>query len=328
MAAPADLLEQLAAATSPDANVPSRRALVIVNPYASTVSDRLRNLVVYALRGRYDVEVDDTQGRGHATEICREAAHEGYDLVIAFGGDGTVSEAAAGLAGSPTPLTCLPGGATNVYCRMLGIPNEIVDATEHLLRLADVWAPRAVDLGVVNGRHFLFSAGLGLDANVVERVDAHPRLKTRLGPYYFTYHAVRVFTRRYVVHPPRLKVTLPGGAALSGVTTIVQNHAPYSYFGRRPLHIAEGATLQSRTLAGAVLRRARPTDMPGIARRILGKRSRALDHRALEGFSNVHRLEVHSLDERALPLQVDGDYLGGVASATFEVAPGALLVVA
>ncbi len=327
MPATADLLEQLAATSVPGGTAPSKRALVIANPYATTVSDRLKNLVLYALRGRYDVDARDTQSPGHATEICREAAHEGYDLVIAFGGDGTVSEAADGLAGSATPLTCLPGGATNVYCRMLGIPNEIVDATEHLLRLADMWAPRAVDLGRVNGRYFLFSAGLGLDANVVERVDAHPRLKARLGPWFFAEVATVTFVRRYLVRPPRLELTLPDGGTLSGVTAVVQNHAPYSYFGRRPLHIAEGATLQSHTLSGGVLSRARPLDMPGIARRLLSRRARVLDHRALAGFSHVTTLHARSTDERPLPLQVDGDYIGEVEEAHFEVAPGALLVV-
>src|SRR5215210_8766899 len=120
--------------------------LVIVNPYATTVSDRLKSLVVYALQGRYDVEAVDTQRRGHATELCRDAAAEGLDVVVAFGGDGTVNEAANGIMGTDTPLTCLPGGATNVYCRMLGIPNDVVDATEHLLRMADDWRPRSVDL--------------------------------------------------------------------------------------------------------------------------------------------------------------------------------------
>jgi len=192
---------------------PSRRMLVIVNPYASTVSDRLRNLVLYALDGRYEVEAIETQGRGHATELCREAAHEGYDVVVAFGGDGTVNEAINGLAGSPTPLTCLPGGATNVYCRILGIPSEIVDATEHLLGMADDWRPRQVDLGVVNERHFAFSAGLGLDASVVRRVDEHARLKRRLGAYYFTYAALTTFSRRYLLSPPRLVVSV--GASTS-----------------------------------------------------------------------------------------------------------------
>ena len=71
--------------------------LVIVNPYATTVSDRLKNLVVYALQGRYEVDAMDTEGRDHATILCREAAEEGYDVVVAFGGDGTVNEAANGL---------------------------------------------------------------------------------------------------------------------------------------------------------------------------------------------------------------------------------------
>ncbi len=153
-----------------------KRMLVIVNPYATTVSDRLRNLVVYALQARYDVEAVDTERRNHATQICREAAGEGYDLVVAFGGDGTVNEAANGLIGSGTPLSCLPGGATNVFHRTLGIPGDVVDATEHLLAMADDFRPREVDLGLVNGRAFVFSSGVGLDGRVVVRVVAHPRL--------------------------------------------------------------------------------------------------------------------------------------------------------
>src|SRR5947209_7794074 len=135
------------------------RMLIIVNPYATTVSDRLRHLVVYALQGRFEVDAVDTEDRGHATEICREAAHEGYDVVVAFGGDGTVNEAANGLLGSSTPLCCLPGGSANVFGRMLGIPGELVDATEHVLALADHWRVRKVDLGVANGRCFTFASG-------------------------------------------------------------------------------------------------------------------------------------------------------------------------
>ncbi len=96
---------------------------------------------------------------------------------------------------------------------MLGIPNDIVDATEHLLALADDWQPRSVDLASVNGRAFTFSAGYGLDASVVERVDRHPRLKARLGPYYFAWAGLSIFNRRYVVHPPRMEAVLPDGTA-------------------------------------------------------------------------------------------------------------------
>src|SRR2546428_11034853 len=96
--------------------------LVIVNPYAATVSDRLRHLVVYALQGRFDVDAIDTEARGHATEICREAAHEGYDVVVAFGGGGTGDEAANGPGGSPTPPCSPPGGPADGVGRPLGLP--------------------------------------------------------------------------------------------------------------------------------------------------------------------------------------------------------------
>src|SRR5947199_759547 len=169
-----DPLDRLEAALRVGTPAPSRRMLIIVNPYATTVSDRLKNLVVYALRGSYHVDAIDTESKDHATELCREAAQEGYDVVVAFGGDGTVNEAANGLVGSDTPLTCLPGGRTNVYCRLLGIPTDVVDAAEHLLHLADDWRPQRLDVGQVNDRYFTFSAGARLDASVVERVDAHP----------------------------------------------------------------------------------------------------------------------------------------------------------
>jgi len=78
----------------------------------------------------------------------------------------------------------LPGGSTNVVCRSLGIPGDVVDATEHLLGLADDFQPRKIDLGLASGRHFVFACGAGLDAMVVKRVDAHPKLKTRFGEWY------------------------------------------------------------------------------------------------------------------------------------------------
>ena len=229
--------EELAERLLPDRTA-KRRMLVIVNPYATTVSDRLRNLVVYALQSRYSVEAINTEKRDHATQICREAAGEGYDVVVAFGGDGTVNEAANGLAGSETPLTALPGGSTNVWARTLGIPNDVVDATEHLLRIADEFVPRRVDLGRVNDRHFVFASGVGLDASVVERVDRHPRRKARYGAWYYSYAGVEIFTRRYLVRAPRVRVHV-GDRTLEGVTVIVQNSDPFTYFRKRPIRVAE-----------------------------------------------------------------------------------------
>jgi diacylglycerol kinase family enzyme len=304
-----------------------RRMLIIVNPYATTVSDRLRNLVVYALQGRYEVDAIDTEARGHATVLCREAAHEGYDVVVAFGGDGTVNEAANGLLGSCTPLTCLPGGSANVFCKMLGIPGELVDATEHLLGIADTWEPRRVDVGLVGERCFTFSSGLGLDASVVQRVDSNPHLKARFGAWYFTVAAVGTFTRRYLAHPPHLTVEVDGETH-SGVTAIVQNGAPFTYFKDRPIEVAEGPALDSGTLSGCVLRKARPHDMPSIAFRAFSKRARVVRHRQVVSFPDVTELTVTSSDGQPLPLQVDGDYVGDVLQARYSLLPRALSVVA
>jgi diacylglycerol kinase family enzyme len=301
--------------------------LIIVNPYAATVSDRLRQLVVYALRGRFEVDAVDTEKRGHATEICREAAHEGYDVVVAFGGDGTVNEAANGLLGSETPLCCLPGGSANVFARMLGIPGELVDATEHLLAMADDWRPRKVDVGVVNGRCFTFNSGIGLDASVVERVDSRPDLKARLGPYFFAWEAIRTIARRYLLRPARMNVQADG-RSLSAVTTIVQNGSPFTYFHDRPVEVAEGAALDSGLLAGAVLHRATPIGLSSLGVRILSPRARVVRHRQVTGLQPLTELTVRSTDGRGLPLQADGDFLGEVAEARYSILPRALNVVA
>jgi diacylglycerol kinase family enzyme len=311
--------------TSP---APKKRMLIIVNPYAATVSENLRHLVVHALQGRFEVDAVDTEARGHATELCREAAHEGYDVVVAFGGDGTVNEAANGLRGSTTPLSCLPGGSANVFGKMLGIPGELVDATEHLLGLADDWRLRKVDLGVVNGRCFTFASGLGLDASVVQRVDSNPHLKSRFGPWYFTYVAVTTFARRYLLHPPRLITLLEEEQEYAGVTAVVQNGSPFTYFRDRPIEIAEDACLDSGTLSGCVLHRARPIDMPFIAWRAFSKRARLANHRQISSFRDATELTVRTADGEPLPLQVDGDYLGAVEEARYSIMPQALTVVA
>jgi diacylglycerol kinase family enzyme len=313
-------------AFEPLAPASKKRMLIIVNPYATTVSDRLRHLVVYALQGRYEVDAVDTEARGHAIELCREAAHEGYDVVVAFGGDGTVNEAANGQRGSPTPLTCLPGGSANVYGKILGIPGELVDATEHLLGMADDWRPRKVDLGVVNGRCFTFASGLGLDASVVRRVDSNPHLKARFGAYYFTWAAVSTFTRRYIFKPPRLTVDL-AGERHSGVTAIIQNGSPFTYFQDRPIEVAEGPELDSGTLETSILHRARPFDMPSIAFRAFSKRARVARHRQVSPLQEAVELTVRSDNRDPLPLQVDGDYLGDVMEARYSLLPGALSVV-
>ena len=327
-AAQAAALERLADSSTLGGAMPTRRMLIIVNPYATTMSVRLKQLVVYALQGRYEVEAVDTQRKGHATELCRDAALEGYDVVVAFGGDGTVNEVANGLAGTRTALVPLPGGATNVYCRMLGIPTDVVDATEHLLRLADQWAPRAVDLGRVNDRWFTFSAGAGLDATrrrarrppSAAEGAARP-LVLRAGRDRRVPREVRRQRRRRSspTWPARRRRAPPCSCRTPSPT-------PTSAAGRsrsRPVRRSTPATSPPWCSAAPT----RPT-CPRWPTGCSSKRAQVGRHRQAHAFDGLDGLVVRSCDERPVPVQVDGDYIGEHEEAVFSVSPGALRVLA
>ena len=304
-----------------------RRVMVIVNPHATTVSDRMRTLIVSAVRGRFEAVAVDTTGRDDATRLARVAADEGFDAVVALGGDGTVNEAANGLAGTDVALYPLPGGATNVFARMVGIPGDLVDATEHLLGLADAWRPRRVDLGDVNGRAFLFASGLGLDAAVVRHCDAHPKAKARFKQSYFAIAAVATFLQEYLVRPPRVEA-LVEGRRYAGVTAIVQNGPVLTYFHDKPIEVVEGVGLEDGLLGGVMLERATPLDVPGIAARLLSERLRVAEHRRVATWPRGTGAVVRSSDGRPVPLEVDGDHIGDVTEARYGVRPGALTIVA
>jgi diacylglycerol kinase family enzyme len=307
--------------------------LIIVNPYATTVSNRLKNLVVYALQGQFEVETVSTEAQNHATEIGREVRDHGYDIVVAFGGDGTLNEVANGLAGTDVPVSVLPGGSTNVVCRTLGIPNDVVDATEHLLTLAEQWAPRKIDLGRVDDRRFVFACGVGIDATVVKRVDAHPGMKSKAGPYYYTWAALSAFYREFLLNPVHVEVEV-AGKTVDGVTALAQNSDPFTYFASRPLRVCEGMEIDDGTLSLGVLKRAAQRDMPTLITRLFSERRPAARHRQIEHFEGVTAATVRSTSNtrdgaaRPFPVQVDGDYIGERVEVSLAVEPGALTIVA
>jgi diacylglycerol kinase family enzyme len=307
--------------------------LIIVNPYATTVSDRLRNLVVYALQGRFEVEAVATEAQNHATEIGRQAIDGGYDVVVAFGGDGTLNEVANGLAGTDLPVAMLPGGSTNVVCRTLGIPNDVVDATEHLLSLADDWTPRKIDLGRVDQRRFVFACGVGIDASVVRRVDENPRLKAKAGPYYYSWAGVSSFFRKYLLKAVQVRVDV-GAETVEGITAIAQNSDPLTYFGNRPIRVCEGIDFDDGTISLAVLKRAAQRDMPTLIPRLFSEARTAAGHKQVVHFDDVTAATVSSLSvdkdgsPRPFPVQVDGDYIGDRTRVELGVDPGALTIVA
>src|SRR3954449_7822023 len=156
--------------------------------------------------------------------------------------------------------------------------------------------------------------------------DTSPYRRAKFGEGYFPWAALDIFPRRYLFDPPLIDVGCDD-QTVRGVTLIVQNAHPYTYFNRRPIEIAEGAELDSGTLAGAVLRRASPLDMPTVIWRALTKRPRIVEHRQVTAFAGVTELEGSSPAGGPIPLQVDGDYIGDVDRARFGVAAGALLVV-
>jgi diacylglycerol kinase family enzyme len=311
-----------------------KRMLLIVNPYATTVSDRLKNLVVYALQGRFDVEAVSTQAQNHATEIGREALGGGYDVVVAFGGDGTLNEVVNGVAGTDLPVAIIPGGSTNVVARTLGMPNDVVDATEHLLSVADDWQPRRIDLGKVDDRYFVFSCGVGLDASVVNRVDRNPTLKGNAGPYYYSWAGISSFYRKYLVNPIRVRASVDGGEPVEGITAIVQNSDPFTYFTNHPIRVCEGIAIDDGTLSLAVLKRAAQRDMPTLIARLFSEVKPAARHKQVAHFDDVTHAVVETVTDdkegnpRPFPLQVDGDYIGERDRIELKCVPAALTIVA
>ncbi len=302
---------------------PAQRLLLVANPHASTTNDAVLRHVSRTLSRRHRVDAVLTEHQAHAIELCRTAAAEGYDAVVVLGGDGTINEAANGLAGSSTALAPLPGGATNVYTRMLGMPRAVVGATERLAGATPApW--RDVDLGRVNDRWFTFAAGVGLDASTVERVDRHPRRKARWGRWFFASVGLSVFVSRYLRHPPRLEVELDD-RRLEAVTVLLQNGNPYTYFGDRPIVLDPDGGVESGDLGGVALTRASAVDLPPILWRALSGRPVSA-HPRVESLRTCDRLVVRSLDGRPVPLQVDGDHLGAVSEVRVSVVPRALRV--
>ncbi|CAB4923512.1 unannotated protein [freshwater metagenome] len=310
------------------AAAPRRRIVVIVNPHAASIDARLARIVVGALQSRYDVDAVATETPGHATGLAGAAARSGADAVVTIGGDGTVNEAANALVEHHVPLFPLPGGSQNVFAKMLGIPHDLVDAAQRLLALDDDWPVRHVDVGRVNGRAFTFSAGVGLDASVVERVDAHPARKARWRQLYYMESAAVVLARDYVVRPPRFIAEAEGRDPVRGITVLVQNSDPYTYSGTRPIRVCTDVSLESGTLSAAVLRRTPTLTAPALAARLLSPHLETTNARKITSLPAVSALTVRRADDAPFVVQVDGDALAPMDRAQFDVLPGALPVLA
>ncbi len=306
--------------------VPSRslQVLLIVNSFASSVTARNTVIVHRRLSRGHDVEVVETNRRGHATRFAHDAVRRGVDVVIGFGGDGTLNEVATGIAGSNTALGVLPGGSTNVFARTLGMPNDPVQAVEYLANGIDAADFRPIGLGQVNGRYFCFHTGIGFDAAVVERVEQRGSLKRWLGHPLFIWSGLTTWLTGYDRRNPHFRVHGDGGPPIDdGYFTIVLNTNPYTYLGNRPLDLSPAATLD-RGLVAVTFR-----TMSATA--ILSSLAGALRGGGVEASKHLdYRIDVEHLvieHETPFPYQVDGDALGSTTRLEFEHVPDAVRLV-
>jgi diacylglycerol kinase family enzyme len=299
---------------------------LLVNPFVSRLDDATAGEVARRLGGGFAVTVAYTEAKGHATELARGAAGAGYDVVAVLGGDGTVSEAAGGLAGSPTPLACVPAGVTNVFARAVGMPRDPLEAAGRLAERerAGRLAVRAVDVGTVNGRHFLYTAGIGFTAAMADTAERAPDRKASLGQLHFAASGMGEIARRYFREPPAMEIEA-GPLRERAVTVVVQNCEALTYFGSRQIRVCDGAGLATGALSLTLLRRTRPGDVASVIARLLAGRAGAVErHPQVRSASGLARATVRGA---RLPVDADGEFLGTFSEVVFGVRPGALRVV-
>ncbi len=284
------------------------KVLLLVNPSASSVTARSRVVIQKALSADHDVTLAETSRRGHANRLAQGAAAAGTEVVIVLGGDGTLNEAANGLAGSSCALAALPGGSTNVFARTIGLPNDPIEATGELLEALAHRRIRRVGLGSVNGRYFLFHVGMGFDAAVVAQVERRAGLKRYAGHPLFVYAGFDTWIRHFDRSRPRFSVRFADGAVVDdGYLCICLNTNPYTYLGNRPLNLAPEATLE-RGLALVTLR----TLAFGRTMRIIGSALAGGRHLRSSRWTDYRHdlVEITVTGHGPFPYQVDGDHLG------------------
>lgn len=284
--------------------------LLIVNPFASGVDEHRLAAVQAALPEGTETRL--TTAAGEATEIARGI--DGAEAIYVLGGDGTYNEVLNGLA-VDVPLGFLPGGGTSVLPRALGLPRDPVQAAK---RVAE-GKTRRIGLGRVNGRRFGFAAGLGLDAELVRRVDELGRSPDgrRPGDVAFAKVAAALLRERRARFDEQLEIEDAGRAAF----VLVANCTPYTYSGSLALDLVPGADFDAGLAYFApVSLRAR--DLPRVL--VHGVRGSGLKDGQALAAQDVDRIVVRC--DIPLPLQVDGEDAGDVLEAVYEAERDAVTV--
>jgi diacylglycerol kinase family enzyme len=295
------------------------RVALVVNPFATRVSEQRLAEVRTELERVAELDVFLTEHPGHATELVEKACRGGANAVVVFSGDGGFNEALNGLE-ADVPIGFLPGGGTSVLSRALGLPADAVEAARSVAGALEEGRTRRIALGRVNGRRFAFSAGIGLDAEAVRRVDALGRQPDgkRPGDLAFALAIVRALAAHRGHLEPELEIVGLGRAALA----FVANGSPYTYAKALPLPIAPEAQFELGLDLVAPVRVRRRT-LVGTVVRILTGHVRSGPY--LYGH-DLDRVEI--VCDRPMPLHADGEDLGDVEQAVFEAERDAVSVLA
>lgn len=300
------------------------KILLIVNPAASSVTSRLRVLIYKAISAEHDVTLTETTRRGHADRLARAAANAGTDVVVIFGGDGTLNEVANGLIGTDTALAVIPGGSTNVFARIIGVPDDPIKATSWLLDALQRQAITSIGLGAVQGRYFLFHCGIGFDAAVVEQVERKDPWKRWAGHPLFMYTAIRIWIRYNNHVRTQVSVLNANGTALAeGKFVVVMNANPYTFLGNRSLGMVPNMTLNTPLAVVVLPTLALRSLIPGVVRAL-----RIGDLQSMEGVI-VHTglRDITCTTVNPTPYQLDGDYIGDTTRMRLQWFPDKLKIV-
>jgi diacylglycerol kinase family enzyme len=312
------------------------RGLLIVNPQATTTTGNSADLAIRSLAGLVDLDVEHTRYRGHA----RELAAAGGELVIVLGGDGAINEAVNGIMGrrpgpagagvggaAPVPLLAvIPGGGGNVFAQALGLPVDAAAAIARIREVIEAGRYRTIGLGLAGDRYFTFSAGLGMDAEVVREVERLRASGHRQSAMLFAWAILRRYTSGTDRRRPALTLERDGQPATSELfMTAITNRSPWTYVRGRALVPVPNPDFNSG-LDVLALRKLRATTIMSAIGQMLLIRHRSPRGRNVLTVTGLESLTVRSV--RPIAFQVDGDYLGETEAVKFQFVPHALRVVA
>lgn len=286
-----------------------RAATVLVNPAARRVPPGFDGSNVVRYLAGHDIEARVTIPSGplDATREAAESGARGDHLLFVIGGDGSVRDAALGLAGSETALAAVPAGTVNVWAKESGIPRGLKAAIDAHVDGQSVH----IDLGRAGGQCFLLMAGIGWDADVARNVA--PWLKRRLGDYAYITQAAWMLPR---LRPRRTRWHADGETHEQPLAWMVLGNTRL-YGGR--IHLTPNAAIDDGKLDLIALCPEDITQGGRIAVKMLAGGLRD-DDRVLELRSHEVQIETPGL-----PVQLDGDF-AGETPMTFTADPGALLV--